>query len=66
MWRKNLASSHANRVICTLVSQEASMPGIEAKVSIEQWRREYNIVRPHSTKGYKPPTPEAIMLVATT
>ena len=32
----------------------------EAKVLIEQWRREYNPVRPHSSLGYLPPTPEAI------
>ena len=32
----------------------------EAKVLIEQWRREYNTVRPHSSLGYLPPAPEAI------
>ncbi len=32
----------------------------EAKVLIEQWRREYNTVRPHSSRGYRPPAPEAI------
>jgi len=25
-------------------------------VLIEQWRREYNQVRPHSSLGYRPPT----------
>lgn len=29
---------------------------IEAKVSIEQWRRHYNDVRPHSSLGYLTPT----------
>ena len=29
----------------------------EAKVLIEQWRREF---RPHSSLGYRPPAPEAI------
>ena len=38
----------------------------EAKVLIEEWRREYNQVRPHSAKGYKPPAPEAKMLVTLT
>ena len=38
----------------------------EAKVLIEQWRREYNKVRPHSAKNYRPPAPEAVLsLVAT-
>ena len=30
----------------------------EAKVLIEQWRTEYNQVRPHSSLGYRPPAPE--------
>jgi putative transposase len=32
----------------------------EAKVLIEQWRREYNTLRPHGSLGYRPPAPEAI------
>jgi len=28
---------------------------------IEQWRRHYNEVRPHSSLGYKPPAPQAIV-----
>ena len=31
----------------------------EAKILIEQWRQEYNHVRPHSALGYRPPVPEA-------
>ena len=37
-----------------------------AKVLIEQWRREYNEARPHSSLGYRPPAPEAILSVVTT
>jgi transposase InsO family protein len=33
----------------------------EARVLIEQWRREYNQLRPHSALGYRPPAPEAIL-----
>jgi putative transposase len=33
----------------------------EAKVVIEGWRRHYNTVRPHSSLGYKPPAPEAVL-----
>ena len=33
----------------------------EAKVLIERWRQHYNTVRPHSSLGYKPPAPEAIL-----
>ena len=32
----------------------------------EQWRREYNQVRPHSALRYRPPAPEAIMPVTLT
>jgi transposase InsO family protein len=34
---------------------------VEAQILIEQWRKEYNQVRPHSSLGYRPPAPEAIM-----
>ncbi|MDP7058689.1 MAG: integrase core domain-containing protein, partial [Nitrospinaceae bacterium] len=30
---------------------------------IENWRKEYNHIRPHSSLGYKPPAPEAIQPV---
>ena len=38
----------------------------EAKVLMEQWRREYNQVRPHSALGYKPPAPVAILTTIVT
>ena len=34
----------------------------EARILVERWRWEYNHVRPHSSKGYRPPAPEAKML----
>ena len=33
----------------------------EAEVLIESWRPHYNVVRPHSSVGYRPPAPEAIL-----
>jgi len=33
----------------------------EAQVVIEQWRVQYNEVRPHSSLGYRPPAPAAIV-----
>ncbi len=33
----------------------------EAKVLIEQWRRHYKTIRPHSSLGYRPPAPETIL-----
>ena len=38
----------------------------EATVLIEQWRREYNQVRPHSSLGYWPPAPETRISVTLT
>ena len=34
----------------------------EAQVLIERWRHHYNMVRPHSALGYRPPAPQAIVL----
>ena len=33
----------------------------ENRVLIEQWRRHYNTVRPHSSLGYRPPAPEVVL-----
>ena len=49
-----------------MLNREVFTTLTEAKVLIEQWRREYNQVRPHSARGYKPPAPEAKMLVTLT
>ena len=32
----------------------------EAKVLVERWRHIYNRIRPHSSRGYRPPAPETI------
>jgi putative transposase len=37
----------------------------EAEVLIEQWRTNYNQVRPHSSLKYQPPAPEAIFVKVT-
>jgi transposase InsO family protein len=33
----------------------------EAHIIIERWRQHYNRVRPHSSLGYRPPAPQAII-----
>ncbi|MFC1964877.1 transposase, partial [Chloroflexota bacterium] len=45
-----------------LLNREIFATLTEAKVLIEQWRKEYNQVRPHSSLGYRPPAPEAVMV----
>ena len=44
-----------------LLDREAFDTLLEAKVLIERWRVLYNTVRPHSSLGYRPPAPEAIV-----
>jgi len=38
----------------------------EAKVLVEQWRKEYNQGRPIVPLGYRPSAPEAVFTAATT
>jgi len=35
----------------------------EAEILIEDWRREYNEIRPHGSLGYRPPAPQTRMLI---
>jgi transposase InsO family protein len=44
-----------------LLNGEIFMTLLEAQVLTEQWRKEYNEVRPHSSLGYRPPAPETKM-----
>jgi len=44
-----------------LLNREIFTTLTEAKILIEEWRKEYNQVRPHSALDYRPPAPEAII-----
>lgn len=33
----------------------------EAQIMVEQWKNHYNNIRPHSSLGYKPPAPKALI-----
>ena len=44
-----------------LVNREIFYSLREAQVLVEQWRREYNTIRPHSSLGYRPPAPQAVL-----
>jgi transposase InsO family protein len=41
-----------------LLNREIFYTVKEAQVLIEGWRRHYNRIRPRSSLGYRPPTPE--------
>lgn len=36
----------------------------EDQMLIEQWRKHYNTVRPHSALKYRPPAPETLQIVS--
>ncbi len=62
MVRKGYALEHIiNKLRDELLNREIFTTLTEAQVLIEQWRKEYNQVRPHSSLGYQPPAPEAII-----
>jgi len=65
-WENGYIESFNGKLRDELLNREIFTTLTEAKVLIEQWRREYNQVRPHSALGYKPPAPEAIIPVTLT
>jgi len=65
-WENGYIESFNGKMRDELINREIFTTLAEAKVLIADWRKEYNQVRPHSDKGYKPPAPEAKMLVTLT
>jgi len=61
-WENGYIESFNGKLRDELLNREIFTTLTEAKVLIEEWRKEYNQVRPHSSLGYKPPAPEAKML----
>jgi transposase InsO family protein len=65
-WENGYIESFNGKLRDELLNREIFTTLTEAKVLIEQWKREYNQVRPHSSLGYRPPAPEAIIPVTLT
>ena len=59
-WENGYVESLIGKMRDELLNREIFYTLDEAGVLIEQWRKEYNQVRPHSSLGYRPPAPEAI------
>jgi transposase InsO family protein len=57
-WENGYVESFNGKLRDGLLNGEIFTTLLEAKVLIENWRREYNTIRPHSSLGYKPPAPE--------
>ena len=60
-WENGYIESFNGKLRDELLDREIFTTLTEAKALIEQWRREYNQVLPHSSLGYQPPAPETIL-----
>ncbi|MFH1841607.1 MAG: IS3 family transposase, partial [bacterium] len=60
-WENGYIESFIGKLRDELLNREIFYTLWEAKVLVARWHREYNQVRPHSSLGYRPPAPEAIM-----
>ncbi len=60
-WENGYNESFNGKLRDELLNMEIFYTLKEAKVLIERWRQHYNTIRPHSSLGYKPPAPEAIL-----
>ena len=65
-WENGYVESFNGRLRDELLNREVFYTLTEAQVLIEQWRKEYNQVRPHSSLSYRPPAPEARIPVTLT
>jgi len=63
-WENGYNESFNGKLRDELLNGEIFYNLKEAQVIIERWRQEYNTLRPHSSLGYQPPAPEAVMLIA--
>ena len=64
-WENGYIESFNGKLRDELLNREVFSNLTEAKVLIEEWRREYNGFRPHSSLGYQPPAPEAMLATVT-
>ena len=60
-WENGYCESFNGKLRDELLNGEIFYSLKEAQVVVENWRREYNTVRPHSSLGYKPPAPETVI-----
>jgi putative transposase len=57
-WENGYCESFNGKLRDELLNGEIFYSLKEAKVVIEQWRKHYNTIRPHSSLGYRPPAPQ--------
>ncbi len=59
-WENGYVESFNGKLRDEVLNREIFYSLKEAKMLIEQWRSEYNTIRPHSSLGYRPPAPPAM------
>jgi putative transposase len=65
-WENGYIESFNGKLRDELLNREIFTTLAEASILIEGWRKEYNQEQPHSALNYRPPAPEAIVLVRLT
>lgn len=61
-WENGYCESFNGKLRDELLKVEIFDTLLEAQVLAERWRKHYNTVRPHSSLGYVPPAPEAVLV----
>jgi len=60
-WENGYVESFNGKLRDELLNVEIFATLFEVQVLIENWRKDYNQIRPHRALGYRPPAPEAIL-----
>ena len=60
-WENGYIESFNGKFRDEFLNREALDTILETKVLTDRWRLEYNTVRPHSSLGYRPPVPAAVL-----
>jgi len=61
-WEKGYNESFNGKLRDELLNGEIFYTLKEAQILIEQWRKLYNTIRPHSSLNYQPPAPQAVLV----
>jgi transposase InsO family protein len=60
-WENGYCESFNSKLRDELLNGELFYSLAEARIIIEGWRQHYNTRRPHSSLGYRPPAPNAVL-----
>jgi putative transposase len=63
-WENGYCESFNGKLRDELLNGEIFYSLKEAQIVIEQWRKHYNSIRPHSALNYRPPAPQTFAPLA--